>query len=320
MVIDLLLLLVDAMRHVEVGSGSDGPWISLCIEEGYRRGDHGSCSLYIATLSLEPYRLTPGHRNLTISTTFAGFPVCHVTRGLASEDPTRLVRPTDENNMGAPTDPVESRVPHELFPEFMLQRTGAVGTSSTPCRPILLACHHVDMTPNRHQIGRSQQTVGIGSGNPVCRTDRDHVEVSVWPFKYAQVEATRVQHKQTAKTPILQRCELLTSMSKIVDDPSFQGIIPESFLHGYSSASYQVEGGYQQDGRGLSVWDENLHDAPTGNGNVACDSYNLWQEDVKLLQQYGATGYRFSISWSRVIPLGEWVKRFASSTLQPDTV
>ena len=127
-----------------------------------------------------------------------------------------------------------------------------------------------------------------------------------------------MQHKQTAKTPILQRCELLTSMSKIVDDPSFQGIIPESFLHGYSSASYQVEGGYQQDGRGLSVWDENLRDAPTGNGNVACDSYNLWQEDVKLLQQYGATGYRFSISWSRVIPLGEWVNRFASSTLQPD--
>ncbi len=107
-------------------------------------------------------------------------------------------------------------------------------------------------------------------------------------------------------------------MSKIVEDLSFQGIIPESFLHGYSSASYQVEGGYQQDGRGLSVWDANLRDAPTGNGNVACDSYNLWKEDVKLLQQYGATGYRFSISWSRIIPLGESVS-FASSTVQPDT-
>lgn len=40
------------------------------------------------------------------------------------------------------------------------------------------------------------------------------------------------------------------------------------------------------------------------NGNVAVDSYNLWKEDVRLLKEYGANSYRFSISWSRVKPLG----------------
>jgi beta-glucosidase/6-phospho-beta-glucosidase/beta-galactosidase len=90
-------------------------------------------------------------------------------------------------------------------------------------------------------------------------------------------------------------------------DTTTKACLPANFMHGYSSASYQIEGGFQEDGRGLSIWDDVLREAPLGNGDVACDSYNRWQDDVRLLQQYGANTYRFSISWSRIIPLGKWL-------------
>lgn len=92
-------------------------------------------------------------------------------------------------------------------------------------------------------------------------------------------------------------------MSTIIQDAMLSGMLPRTFLHGYASASYQIEGGYQQDGRGPSNWDEVLKDM--ANGNEADNSYNLWRDDIELLKRYGATSYRFSISWSRVIPLGK---------------
>ena len=86
-------------------------------------------------------------------------------------------------------------------------------------------------------------------------------------------------------------------------DPKLKGSLPSDFLHGYASASYQIEGGYDQGGRGLSKWDVLLKDKE--NGEEACDSYHLWEEDFKLLVQYGVTAYRFSIAWPRIIPHGE---------------
>ncbi|KAL2866577.1 glycoside hydrolase family 1 protein [Aspergillus lucknowensis] len=85
--------------------------------------------------------------------------------------------------------------------------------------------------------------------------------------------------------------------------PELKDILPADFLHGYASAAYQVEGATSKDGRGPCNWDEFLKDYPD-KGDDACRSYDLWQDDVKLLQQYGAKSYRFSISWSRVKPLG----------------
>jgi beta-glucosidase len=81
-----------------------------------------------------------------------------------------------------------------------------------------------------------------------------------------------------------------------------RGALGQDFLHGYASAAYQIEGGYDKGGRGLSVWDEAL--VGKDNGNEGCASFDRWQEDVDLLRLYGANTYRFSISWSRVIPLG----------------
>ena len=81
-----------------------------------------------------------------------------------------------------------------------------------------------------------------------------------------------------------------------------KGALGQDFLHGYASAAYQIEGGYDKGGRGLSVWDEAL--VGKDNGNEGCASFDRWREDVDLLRLYGANTYRFSISWSRVIPLG----------------
>lgn len=84
--------------------------------------------------------------------------------------------------------------------------------------------------------------------------------------------------------------------------------LPSDFLWGYATASYQIEGAAKEDGRGPSIWDVFSHipnkTADGGTGDVACDSYHRTAEDVAVLKSYGARGYRFSISWSRVIPLG----------------
>ncbi|XP_077136088.1 cytosolic beta-glucosidase-like [Ranitomeya variabilis] len=84
---------------------------------------------------------------------------------------------------------------------------------------------------------------------------------------------------------------------------------PDSFAWGAATAAYQIEGGWDADGKGLNVWDTFTHQG--GNrvfqnqtGDVACGSYALWEEDVKCIKQLGLTHYRFSLSWSRLLPDG----------------
>ncbi|KAG9815807.1 putative beta-glucosidase, partial [Aureobasidium melanogenum] len=84
--------------------------------------------------------------------------------------------------------------------------------------------------------------------------------------------------------------------------------LPKNFLWGFATASYQIEGAPHEDGRTDSIWDTFCRIpgkiAGNENGDVACDSYHRYKQDVKLLKDMGARAYRFSISWSRVIPLG----------------
>lgn len=88
----------------------------------------------------------------------------------------------------------------------------------------------------------------------------------------------------------------------LLSDPSLAQALPSDFLYGCATASYQIEGAYDTDGKGLNVWDVCLKDRE--NGEVACDSYHLWRKDIALLEKYGCNSYRFSISWARLIPLG----------------
>jgi len=85
-------------------------------------------------------------------------------------------------------------------------------------------------------------------------------------------------------------------------------VLPKDFLWGFATASYQIEGAADKDGRGPSIWDTFSHTpgktADGATGDVACDSYHRRDEDIGLLKSYGAKAYRLSISWSRVIPLG----------------
>ena len=83
---------------------------------------------------------------------------------------------------------------------------------------------------------------------------------------------------------------------------------PNNFVWGVATAAYQVEGAAHEDGRGPSIWDIFSHtpgkiqDGSTGD--IACDHYHRYQQDVELIQSLGVNSYRFSISWSRVLPTG----------------
>jgi beta-glucosidase len=84
--------------------------------------------------------------------------------------------------------------------------------------------------------------------------------------------------------------------------------LPKDFKWGAATAAYQVEGAATQDGKGKSIWDTYTHLEPSRtsgeNADVTCDHYNRIEEDVKLMKSLGMDTYRFSIAWSRVIPLG----------------
>lgn len=83
---------------------------------------------------------------------------------------------------------------------------------------------------------------------------------------------------------------------------------PEDFLWGAATAAYQIEGAWDQDGKGPSIWDTFSHKPyrvfNQDTGDVACDHYNRMPEDVALMKSLGLKSYRFSISWPRVIPNG----------------
>ncbi|MCK8058946.1 MULTISPECIES: glycoside hydrolase family 1 protein [unclassified Fusibacter] len=82
----------------------------------------------------------------------------------------------------------------------------------------------------------------------------------------------------------------------------------KNFLWGSASAAYQIEGAYDEGGKGPSIWDEWAHlpgkTFEGTNGDIACDHYHRYKEDIALMAEMGLKTYRFSIAWARILPEG----------------
>jgi len=83
---------------------------------------------------------------------------------------------------------------------------------------------------------------------------------------------------------------------------------PPGFTWGTATAAYQIEGGWNEDGKGESIWDRFSHTpgkiAHGDTGDVACDHYHRWRDDIALMQELGLPAYRFSLAWTRLLPNG----------------
>ena len=88
-----------------------------------------------------------------------------------------------------------------------------------------------------------------------------------------------------------------------------RAVFPGNFLWGAATASYQIEGGHTDGGKGQSIWDKFSHTPGKivngDTGDVACDHYHRYADDVALMSRLGLQSYRFSIAWPRIFPDGK---------------
>ncbi|MFX1411109.1 MAG: GH1 family beta-glucosidase [Promethearchaeota archaeon] len=86
-------------------------------------------------------------------------------------------------------------------------------------------------------------------------------------------------------------------------------IFPDGFLWGVATSSYQIEGAWNEDGKGESVWDNICHNTKIvmsrDTGDIACDHYHRYKEDIHIMKDLGLNAYRFSVSWPRIFPSGK---------------
>src|SRR5271168_1483234 len=110
----------------------------------------------------------------------------------------------------------------------------------------------------------------------------------------------------TAAGTALLANRYLSATTSLLPEPSAH--FPDNFIWGMATASYQVEGAWNEDGKGESIWDRFSHTQGkikgAATGDVACDQYHLYPQDIALLKQLNQKSYRFSVSWARIQPTG----------------
>ena len=96
--------------------------------------------------------------------------------------------------------------------------------------------------------------------------------------------------------------------SESLSPSSDKAKFPSDFVWGAATSSYQIEGAVTEDGKGAHIWDiftrEEGRIFENHTGEIACDHYHRFKDDVKLMKEIGIRAYRFSIDWSRVLPNG----------------
>ncbi|XP_077303899.1 lactase/phlorizin hydrolase-like isoform X2 [Lithobates pipiens] len=129
-------------------------------------------------------------------------------------------------------------------------------------------------------------------------------------FGLHHVDFNNPNRPRTAKRSAIYYAEIIRNNGFPLkeEDKFLYGEFRPDFAWSVASASYQIEGAWRSDGKGLSIWDKFTH-LPfridnDDNGDVACDSYNRLEQDMESLKNLKVTHYRFSISWSRVLPDG----------------
>ncbi|WIG57856.1 MAG: beta-glucosidase [Ktedonobacterales bacterium] len=94
-----------------------------------------------------------------------------------------------------------------------------------------------------------------------------------------------------------------------LQDSASETGFPSGFLWGTATAAYQIEGAAREGGKGESIWDRFVHAPGTiadgSTGDIACDHYHRWSDDLDLMARLSHSAYRFSIAWSRVLPDGK---------------
>lgn len=121
-----------------------------------------------------------------------------------------------------------------------------------------------------------------------------------------------MDRKEWLKTAGLIGAGLIAGQGKaanwLMDSEMTRNDFGKDFLWGVATAAYQIEGAWKEDGKGLSVWDTFSHrrgKIKTGeNGDMACDFFHRYRDDMTLLRQMNFRNFRFSTSWSRIMPEG----------------